>query len=126
MAEIKVKAPTQKELYERIMSSMAEDKEVVAFCEKKIEQLARKTSNGNSKKADEQNAFIDLIVDVLTEAPNPLKCSEILKDNRISTFAWADGKETSSQRVSAHLKKMVDGGNVRKFTDKKETFFELV
>lgn len=126
MAEIKVKAPTQKELYERIMAQMSNDSEVVAFCEKKIGQLERKTSSGNSKKDIEQTAFCDLIVDVLVEyGEGKMKCGDILKDNRIANFEWADGKTTSSQRVSAMLKKMVDKGDIVKSTEKKDTFFSL-
>lgn len=132
MAEIKVKAPTQKEMYEAIIAiakgeqtAIPMDK-VAEFAEKKIEQLARKASSGSSKKNDEQTAFIDLIIDVMSDMDKPAKCGEILKDERIATFAWADGKETSSQRVSAHLKKMKDSGNIRSFTEKKETFFELI
>lgn len=132
MAEIKVKAPTQKQMYEAIISlakgeqtSIPMDK-VVEFAEKKIDQLARKTSSGNSKKDAEQTAFCDLIVDVIVESANgKLKCGEILKDARIAEFEWADGKPTSSQRVSAMLKKMVDKGDLVKSTEKKETFFSL-
>ena len=132
MAEIKVKAPTQKQMYEAIISlakgeqtSIPMDK-VVEFAEKKIDQLARKTSSGNSKKEVEQTSFCDLIVDVIVEsASGKLKCGEILKDARIAEFEWADGKPTSSQRVSAMLKKMVDKGDLVKSTEKKETFFSL-
>lgn len=132
MAEIKVKAPTQKQMYEAIISlakgeqtSIPMDK-VVEFAEKKIDQLARKTSSGNSKKEVEQTSFCDLIVDVIVESANgKLKCGEILKDARIAEFEWADGKPTSSQRVSAMLKKMVDKGDLVKSTEKKETFFSL-
>ena len=132
MAEIKVKAPTQKQMYEAIISlakgeqtSIPMDK-VVEFAEKKIDQLARKTSSGNSKKEVEQTSFCDLIVDVIVEsASGKLKCGEILKDARIAEFEWADGKPTSSQRVSAMLKKMVDKGDIVKSTEKKDTFFSL-
>ena len=132
MAEIKVKAPTQKQMYEAIISlakgeqtSIPMDK-VVEFAEKKIDQLTRKTSSGNSKKEVEQTSFCDLIVDVIVESANgKLKCGEILKDTRIAEFEWADGKPTSSQRVSAMLKKMVDKGDLVKSTEKKDTFFSL-
>lgn len=125
MADTKVKAPTQKELYERIKVGMANDTEIVEFCDKKIEQLARKTSSGSAKKTDEQNTLIDLIVDVMSEAGKALKCGEIYKDERISGFVWSDDKETSPQRVNAMLKKMVERGDVVRTTEKKETFFSL-
>lgn len=132
MAEIKVKEPTQKQMYEAIISlakgeqtSIPMDK-VVGFAEKKINQLARKTSSGNSKKDIEQTSFCDLIVDVIVESANgKMKCGEIFKDARIAEFEWADGKPTSSQRVSAMLKKMVDKGDIVKSTEKKDTFFSL-
>ena len=111
----KVKAPTQKEMFEAIIkmangeaSAIAPDK-IAEFCEKKIEQLARKASGGTDKKNTEHEAFMDIIRDVLVEnAEGKLKCGDILKDERIKSFEWADGKETSSQRVSAILKKMID------------------
>jgi hypothetical protein len=54
-----------------------------------------------------------------------MQCGAIAKDERAATFAWKDGKETSSQRVSAMLKKLVDKGDVVKTTDKKVTYFRL-
>lgn len=123
----KAKAPTQKQMYERIAKAMAEDKEVVAFCEKKIEQLENKSSKSSGKKSEEQEIFLDLIRDVLAECSEVkgMQCGAVAKDSRIAEFAWADGKETSSQRVSAMLKKLVDCGDVVKTTDKKITYFRL-
>lgn len=127
MAEIKVKAPTQKEMFEKIAKAMSADAEVVAFCEKKIAQLARKASSGGDKKSLEHEEFMDIIRDVLSEsASGKMKCGDILKDERVKGFEWKDGKETSSQRVSAILKKMVDKGDVGKVTEKKDTLFFLV
>ena len=123
----KAKAPTQKQMYERIMSAMAEDKEVVAFCEKKLEQLANKTAKSSGKKSEEQETFLDLVRDVLAECGDVrgMQCGAIAKDERIVEFKWADGKETSPQRVSAMLKKLVDCGDVVKTIDKKVTYFRL-
>lgn len=122
----KVKAPTQKEMYERIIAQ-TEDKEIVAFCEKKIEQLARKASSGGDKKNEEHEEFMDIIRDILSESESgKMKCGDILRDERAANFEWKDGKATSSQRVSAILKKMVDKGDVAKVTDKKDTLFYLV
>ena len=129
----KAKAPTQKELYEAIIS-MAKGEEtklsadaIVNFAEKKIEQLANKNSKSSGKKNEEQEIFLDLIRDVLVECSNVngMQCGAIAKDSRVAEFVWADGKETSPQRVSAMLKKLVDSGDVVKTTDKKVTYFRL-
>lgn len=127
MAEIK---RTQKALYEGIIARAKGEnteitvEEIVAFAEKKLEQLAHKTASGTSKKNEEHEAFMEIIRDVLSEKEKA-KCGEILKDKRIASFSWKDGKETSSQRVSAILSKMVDKGDVVKATEKKDTFFSL-
>lgn len=129
----KVKAPTQKEMYEAIIKmaqgediKMSKD-DIVAFAEKKMEQLARKASSGGDKKNEEHEEFIDIIRDILSESESgKMKCGDILRDERAANFEWKDGKATSSQRVSAILKKMVDKGDVAKVTEKKDTLFYLV
>ena len=128
MAEIKF---TQKTVYEGIIALAKGEEtsvpmdEIVALAEKKIEQLARKTANGTAKKNGEHEAFMEIIRDILSEK-NKAKCGEILKDTRVASFEWADGKETSSQRVSAILRKMIENGDVVKSTEKKDTYFALV
>ena len=130
MAEVKY---TQKQMFEEIIkmargepTSIPMDK-VIEFAEKKIEQLANKSGKVSAKRTEEVEAFIDIVRDVLVECADVrgMQCGAIAKDKRIATFQWADGKETSSQRVSAMLKKMVESGDVVKVTDKKVTYFHL-
>ena len=105
---------------------MVEGNEMLTeFINHEIELLSNKSGKTSAKKTTEQEQFIDLIRDVLAEAPNPMQCGAIAKDERIASFEWADKKETSPQRVSAMLKKMVDCGDVVKTTDKKVTYFAL-
>ena len=124
MAEKKM---TKREKYE-IAIKMAEDNGndmLVEFFSHEIELLTNKSGKSSAKKNTEQETFMDIIRDVLSEAPNPMQCGAIAKDERILGFEWADGKETSPQRVSAMLKKMVDCGDVNKVVDKKITYFSL-
>ena len=133
MAEIKEIKYTQKQIYEAIIAiangeQTAIPREKIAeFAEKKIGQLENKTGKASAKRTEEVDAFIDLIRDVLAECADArgMQCGAIAKDARIAEFKWADGKETSSQRVSAMLKKMVESGDVAKVTDKKVTYFHL-
>ena len=130
MAEIKY---TQKQMFEEIIkmasgeqTSIPMDK-VIEFAEKKLAQLENKSGKVSAKRTEEVDAFLDLIRDVLAECPTAegMQCGAIAKDERIASFKWADGKETSAQRVSAMLKQMVDCGEVVKVTDKKVTYFRL-
>ena len=130
MAEIKY---TQKQMFEEIIkmasgepTTIPMDK-VIEFAEKKLDQLESKSGKVSAKRTEEVDTFLDLIRDVLAESASVLgmQCGAIAKDSRIAEFVWADGKETSPQRVSSMLKKLVDCGDVVKTTDKKVTYFRL-
>ena len=54
-----------------------------------------------------------------------MQCGAVKKDSRIANFKWEDGKETSLNRVTSYLKKLVDCGDVIKTIDKKVTYFRL-
>ena len=132
MAEIKY---TQKMIYEAIFTHAQECGDIegipsdvmMEFAEKKLAQLASKSGKVSEARSAEVDTFLDLIRDVLAECSDVrgMQCGAIAKDTRISAFKWAAGKETSSQRVSAMLKKLVDCGDVVKVTDKKVTYFHL-
>lgn len=133
MAEIKEIKYTQKQMFEEIIkmasgepTTIPMDK-VIEFAEKKLVQLDNKSGKVSAKRTEEVDTFLDLIRDVLSESSNVLgmQCGAIAKDSRIAEFVWADGKETSSQRVSSMLKKLVDCGDAVKTTDKKITYFRL-
>ena len=133
MAEIKEIKYTQKQMFEEIIkmasgepTTIPMDK-VIEFAEKKLVQLDNKSGKVSAKRTEEVDTFLDLIRDVLSESSNVLgmQCGAIAKDSRIAEFAWADGKDTSPQRVSSMLKKLVDCGDVVKTTDKKVTYFRL-
>lgn len=115
MAEKKV---TQKDLYERIKGRMADDAEVVAFCNKKLEQIANKATSGNSKKNAEHEKMFDAIAEVLNG-------SEGMRATEIFNALTANGVECSVQKVTAMLKKMVENGEVVKTVEKKVATFAL-
>ena len=126
MAEKKM---TKREKFEMAVK-MAEregNEMLVEFFNHEIELIANKSGKTSAKRDEEVDKFLDLIRDVLAESNEVLgmQCGIIAKDERIATFEWADKKETSPQRVSAMLKKLVDCGDVIKTIDKKVTYFRL-
>ena len=133
MAEIKETKYTQKQMFEAVIALANGDEtsipksKIVEFAEKKLTQLENKSGKVSAKRTEEVDTFLDLIRDVLAECADVkgMQCGAVAKDARIAEFAWADGKETSPQRVSAMLKKLVDCGDVVKTTDKKITYFRL-
>ena len=109
---------TQRELFERIKARMVDDAEVVELCDKKIEQITHKATSGNSKRAEEHNALIADIVEVMTANGKPMRATDILNA--------LDREGMTVQKVTSMLSKMKDGGIVTKSTDKKVSTFALV
>ena len=124
MAEKKI---TKREKYEMLLGMVEGNDMLTEFINHEIELLTKKSSGGSAKKDEEQEAFFEVIRDILAECADVkgMQCGTIAKDARAASFEWKDKKETSSQRVSAMLKKLVDKGDVVKVTDKKVTYFRL-
>lgn len=119
-----IKKLTQNDLYNRIKERCADDKEIVEFCDKKIAQNIAKGGKVNEKKTAEQSDFMALLIDCLA-LKGKLRCNDFLASPDISSFEWTDKNPTSSQRINAMLKKLVDNGTVKRTTDKKQVYFEL-
>ena len=117
---------TLKQFYAEVIEGMADNANAVEVAKKKLAQLEAKNAGSSAKRDEEQEAFFEIIRDILSDSPTPMQCGAIAKDSRAAEFEWKDGKETSAQRVSAMLKKMVDKGDVEKFMEKKVTYFKLV
>ena len=124
MAEKKI---TKREKFEMLLGLVEGNEMLTEFINHEIELLTNKSGKTSAKRNEEVDTFLDLVRDVLAEATDVkgMQCGAIAKDSRIAEFVWADGKETSAQRVSAMLKKLVDCGDVVKVTDKKVTYFHL-
>jgi len=126
MADKKITKREKFEMAVKMAEAQGNDM-LVEFFNHEIELLAKKSSGGSAKKNEEQELFFEVIRDVLSENTNALgmQCGAIAKDERAASFEWKDGKETSPQRVSAMLSKLVACGDVVKVTDKKVTYFRL-
>ena len=124
MAEKKI---TKREKYEMLLGMVEGNDMLTEFINHEIELLTKKSGSGSAKRDEEQESFFEVIRDILAECADVkgMQCGTIAKDERAASFEWKDGKETSSQRVSAMLKKLVDKGDVIKVTDKKVTYFRL-
>ena len=110
--------PTQKDILARIRSAMANDAEVVAYCDKKLAQLVNKANSANSKKSAEDEKYFIAITDVLADG-NGKRATEIL--NGLTPIF----EGLTIQKVTSMLTKMVANGEVIKTVEKKVSTFAL-
>lgn len=105
---------TQTEIYTTIINAMSDNEEVVAFCEKKLAALAKKTAR-EEEKAKESQKFRDDIVSVLDAAEGPLSAKEI-----------AEEMGAPSRKVAANMTYIVKAGRAEKAKEPKSTAFKYV
>ena len=116
------KKVTKKDRFRRIYAiieeSNAPDKiEMLGFVDHEVELLEKKSSKVTLTATQKANLKLsEVLKEVLADKPNST-VSELIKDERLSAY--------TNQKISALLKKLIDGGEVVKSTDKKVSRFSL-
>ena len=111
---------TKREMFELIASALADNTEVVEFCNHEVELLNKKASYKSSKpskKSVENEAIKAEILEVLDGSEAPMTISEI--------NAVLD-KGFTSQKVSALLTQLIKAEKVVKTYEKKVAYFGIV
>jgi hypothetical protein len=119
------KKMTKRDYFNKIMSVMANDNEIVEFCKHEIELLDKKKTNGKAKVNETLDKSLDLVYNALAEIGSPCTATELIAKSDLSAIANDLGVVTT-QKVSSYLNKLVDSGKVNKVTDKKKTYFSIV
>jgi len=102
---------TQKDLYNRIMAEMNYDEEVVAFCQKKLDQLARNAARPRKTKVNlEAEQFRADVLANLAEKDAPVTNKEMAAEFGVS-----------AQKMSAALRFLVKEGRVTRIEGEKKS-----
>jgi len=110
---------TQKDYFNEIIALATENgrNDLVAFCEDRIEKLARKSGGSRkpTKTQVENEGIKDTILEVLGEIA-PATATMVATDPRVNV---------SNQKVSALLKQLIEVGKVVKTVDKGKSLFSV-
>ena len=111
---------TKKEMFANIATLLADNAEVVDFCNHEISLLEnRKTSKGLTKTQKDNEVIMEKIALALSAMDEPVTVTELI--------ASGNGLEgLTNQKVSALLRKMIEDGQVEKIIEKKKAFFRLI
>lgn len=102
---------TQKEMYAHIAEVMADDAEVVEFCNKKLEQLNKPRKPRTNPEAEE---FAESVYQVVIDADNPVTNKDV-----------ATALEVKAQKAAAGLKRLVKAGRVVRNDENKPATFTV-
>ena len=115
---------TKKEKFEMLKALVKDNEMLVEFIDHEIELLDNKKSKGNAKANEKMDSQVNLVYNALAELGRAVSTSELIADTDLSALENESGV-VSTQKVSALLKKLVDGGKVVKYVDKKKTYFKI-
>jgi hypothetical protein len=119
------KKMTKREKFEMLKALVKDNAMLVEFIDHEIELLDKKKSNGNAKANEKMDSQVNLVYNALVSVGRAVSASELIAETDLTALANESGV-VSTQKVSALLKKLVDGGKVEKYTDKKKTYFKIV
>lgn len=109
---------TEKELYGMIKDAMADNADVVAFCDKKIAQLVKKAENKKAKAVSETDAVLmEQVSAIITGLPTGKTVAEIINSLELPE----DMDIPSTPKVVSILKKL----NATKEVVKGKPYFKM-
>ena len=112
---------TKRENYNALRAIVADNAELVAFIDHELELLDRKNARHSDKPTAKQVANEDtkgIIVEVLTDAAEPMTISDIVADDPALAGL-------STQKVSALLTQLVNDGQVVRTSVKRKSYFAI-
>ena len=115
---------TKREKFEMLKALVKDNAMLVEFIDHEIELLDNKKSKGNAKANEKMDSQVNLVYNALAGLGRAVSTSELIADTDLSALENESGV-VSTQKVSALLKKLVDGGKVVKYVDKKKTYFKI-
>ena len=116
------KKTTKREYYELIKSKLADNAEIVAFCDHEIELLdnRKKTVDGEKKLTPKQKENLALIATILDnmEVDTIYSISDMQRKIEVC-------KELTNQKISSLIRQAMSDGTIERVEVKGKAFFKL-
>ena len=116
------KKTTKREYYELIKSKLADNAEIVAFCDHEIELLdnRKKTTDGEKKLTPKQKENLALVATILDnmEIDTIYSISDMQRKIEVC-------KELTNQKISSLIRQAMADGTIERVEVKGKAFFKL-
>ena len=116
------KKTTKREYYELIKSKLADNAEIVAFCDHEIELLdnRKKTVDGEKKLTPKQKEKLALVATILDnmEVDTIYSISDMQRKIEVC-------KELTNQKISSLIRQAMSDGTIERVEVKGKAFFKL-
>lgn len=116
------KKTTKRKYYEIIKSKLADNAEIVAFCDHEIELLdnRKKTTDGEKKLTPKQKENLALVATILDnmEVDTIYSISDMQRKIEVC-------KELTNQKISSLIRQAMSDGTIERVEEKGRAFFRL-
>jgi hypothetical protein len=125
------KKTTEKDYYNQIKaivekSEVANSAEIIAFCDKKLDQLLKK-AQGSKKSSAINETLEQTVLNVLAEQTAPKTVTELLEDVRLKEYTNEKSETVlmSNPKLTSILGKLIDKNKVVRTIEKKRSYFSI-
>lgn len=118
---------TKKEYFAKIKGLLANESDIVAFCDHELELLAKKNvSRGETATQKENVVICDQILDVLASVDTAKTITELINETEIGKITFGkDSKAMSNQKLSRLLNDLAKDNKVVRTVVKGVAYFKI-
>lgn len=118
---------TKKEYFAKIKDLLANESDIVAFCDHELELLAKKNvSRGETATQKENVVICDQILDVLVSVDTAKTITDLINETEIGKITFGkDNKAMSNQKLSRLLNDLAKDNKVVRTVIKGVAYFKI-
>ena len=119
---------TKKEYFAKIKELLANESEIVAFCDHEIELLAKKNASRGETKTQKENAMLnEQILNILANVETAKTITELINETEIGNITFGkDNKAMSNQKLSRLLNDLAKANKVVRTETKGVAYFKAM
>jgi hypothetical protein len=119
---------TKKDYFAKIKELLANETEIVAFCDHELELLAKKNASRGETKTQKENAILnEQILDILATLDEAKTVTELINETEIGNITFGkDNKAMSNQKLSRLLNDLAKANKVVRTETKGVAYFKAM
>lgn len=119
---------TKKEYFAKIKELLANESEIVAFCDHELELLAKKNASRGETKTQKENAVLnEQILEILVSVETAKTVTELINETEIGKITFGkDNKAMSNQKLSRLLNDLAKANKVVRTETKGVAYFKAM
>ena len=119
---------TKKNYFEMIKEICKDREDIVDFCNRELELLARKSArSGNTKKKEENLIIADILLDELKALGKPVTISELMgASSTVKNYVLENGNPLTNQKIKAIFCMLLEDKKITRTEIKKKAYFSAV